>query len=124
MVDFKECFYCKRSIVIEGKSFQVEDRFYHDNCIRCTYCMKLFNDDEIGKDDDGDLYCIECFRILWCDECFNCKKDIDEGREVVYSGSVPFHWDCYTCSKCRKHLYSKICQILQGKYLVKFMLTN
>ena len=98
--------YCKRCTrcgeYISKNCITVNSEYYHPACLQCDVCDKQL---EKYICVNGHLRCSEHADVKGdLFECDKCKKDIDEGDDVVRAVGRKFHNYCFTCQYCNKQL--------------------
>lgn len=84
--------------------FQVDDRNWHCECLRCAHCATLLAPESSCFARDGQIFCKQDYYRLFSapwHECGRCRLTITPDQLVmkVRPGLI-FHVDCFSCATC------------------------
>ncbi|GFU29598.1 four and a half LIM domains protein 1 [Nephila pilipes] len=94
----QRCHACDE-LIFTSHYAQAKDAFYHRDHLRCFFCDDLILNSK-GFENDGELYCVQCYEDMFSDDCQKCAKRIaSDARQVTYEGKF-WHYNCFTCESC------------------------
>ena len=97
----EECFEVRKKevceacgLVIDGKRSDMDDKFFHTECLKCDYCSELVGNSKVVKF-KGNIYHETCFVDKKIFKCSFCKSVI-LGNYIRHKNKEYFlHVDCY-----------------------------
>ncbi|CAF1054241.1 unnamed protein product [Rotaria sp. Silwood1] len=99
---FSVCAACREPIQDQW-IYEVLDRVWHANCIRCIDCGQPLTEKCYTR--DGKLYCNRDFyRRYWCRRCAGCLQEIGQGEYYLRAWDQLYHYDCYKCCVCSRKM--------------------
>ncbi|KAJ7386081.1 hypothetical protein OS493_012421 [Desmophyllum pertusum] len=101
--ELKICAKCEKKI--EGKFLlRALDRFWHDECLKCSYCNTQLADLSFKFYLKGDLIlCKRDYIRLFgaTGVCSHCSKTIPPLEMVMRAREHIYHLDCFACQVCQ-----------------------
>jgi len=95
------CDGCKKPFKGGMKKFEYKGTQWHEECFVCNVCKEpIKNKSFIPRGDE--VVCIPCFENKYAQRCAKCNGVLTKGG-VAYK-DIPWHRECFTCSKCGKNL--------------------
>ncbi|CAI9738390.1 planar cell polarity 3-A-like isoform X2 [Octopus vulgaris] len=95
------CDGCKKPFKGGMKKFEYKNTQWHEECFLCNVCKEAIkNKSFIPRGDE--VVCIPCFENKYAQKCAKCNGVLTKGG-VAYK-DIPWHRECFTCSKCNKNL--------------------
>lgn len=84
--------------------FNVIEKNYHKDCIRCADCSSSLNDKCYTF--EGKLYCRQDFWHRFGPKCSACQESIKSSELVqrLKGGNLLFHLSCFSCRDCKRQL--------------------
>eukprot|EP00124_Ichthyophonus_hoferi_P005553 Ihof_evm2s835 gene=Ihof_evmTU2s835 len=92
------CVGCWLSIAKGVKTFVVNEKKYHAECLACKTCHKSVAT-EAFYNEGNDFVCNQCY-IASREKCDLCARPIT--GSIVKVKDKPYHVDCFVCSECKK----------------------
>ncbi|XP_028671614.1 four and a half LIM domains protein 1a isoform X1 [Erpetoichthys calabaricus] len=100
------CAECRRPIGSDAKELHYKNRYWHEDCFRCSKCYKPLANEQFAAKDDK-ILCSKCSSRVDSSRCHACYKPILPGTQnVEYKGNA-WHEECFTCYQCKKPIGSE-----------------
>lgn len=101
------CAQCNQAITQEDESCIIAEKYYHRECLKCSYCSRMLGNksgDKIYFLKEGkNLACEEDFKLLHTNSCVACGLAITGEMLFINKGEY-YHHDCFRCKICDKKL--------------------
>ncbi|XP_043913499.1 four and a half LIM domains protein 1 isoform X2 [Protopterus annectens] len=99
------CAECRRPISSDSKELHYKNRYWHENCFRCSRCYQGLANEQFGTKDDK-ILCGKCMGRVDARRCYGCHKQIVAGsKSVEYKGNA-WHDECFICFQCKQPIAS------------------
>lgn len=96
--------YCCNEQIYDRYIFRMDNRSYHENCVKCTICESPLSEKCFWK--NGRIYCSQhYYKDHSAHRCAGCKKGVSP-TDMVYKlkAGLVFHVECHCCTLCGRHL--------------------
>ncbi|CAH8833399.1 unnamed protein product [Trichobilharzia szidati] len=95
-----KCGYCGEAVV--SKCVLALSRAWHHEHFFCYECHSNFNGLSPVHEQNGRLYCSNCYFTKFGTPCSGCQQPITDA--YITALDMPWHKDCFTCRDCNKVL--------------------
>ncbi|XP_028407501.1 PDZ and LIM domain protein 5-like [Dendronephthya gigantea] len=92
-----KCASCNQPII--GVSVKALGKVYHQEHFTCTHCGKQLAGEGFHVE-NGDPYCSQDYKELFCVKCYSCKQIIRAGDRWMEAINQKWHADCFRCMTC------------------------
>ncbi|KAH8852546.1 Paxillin [Schistosoma japonicum] len=94
------CGYCGEAVI--EKCVLALARAWHPEHFFCYECHSTFNGSLTVHEQNGKLYCSDCYFTRFGTPCSGCQQPITDA--YITALNMPWHKDCFTCHDCNKIL--------------------
>uniref|UniRef100_H2YSG0 Uncharacterized protein n=1 Tax=Ciona savignyi TaxID=51511 RepID=H2YSG0_CIOSA len=96
--------YCSgcHSPVQEQFIYQIDDKFWHNDCVVCTDCQCPLSERCYVR--NGELFCNNHFYSRFGKKCHGCRGTIYPNDLVHKVESSTYHRNCFSCTTCHSRL--------------------
>ncbi|XP_069068581.1 four and a half LIM domains protein 1 isoform X1 [Pleurodeles waltl] len=99
------CAECRKPIGADAKELHYKNRYWHDDCFRCSKCFHPLASEQFMMKENK-ILCTKCSTREDSPRCSGCHKHILPGsKNVEYKKNV-WHEECFTCSQCKQAIGS------------------
>ncbi|XP_063067201.1 insulin gene enhancer protein ISL-1-like [Engraulis encrasicolus] len=97
----------------EGCGHRILDRFilrvfpdmdWHAACLKCAECKKSLDGSGTCFVKDGRILCKDDYNRIYRMNCWKCQKALNKDDLVMRTCSKIYHFDCFRCECCDRHL--------------------
>ncbi|EKE37327.1 hypothetical protein ENUP19_0089G0019 [Entamoeba nuttalli] len=101
IIEGNPCVRCGKNIV--GEIVEVDEGAFHPGCFTCAECGCNLLEEEDYCEDDGEVFCSDCYKNLCGPRCYYCKQPIeDTAIEFNNRKYHPNHFGCFVCKAALK----------------------
>ncbi|XP_055334584.1 LIM/homeobox protein Awh-like isoform X2 [Paramacrobiotus metropolitanus] len=91
-------------LIVDRYMLQVEDKFYHLDCLRCASCQKSLGSDRSCFVKNNNVYCKQDYVTLFGTKCSKCCRSIAATDWVRRARECVYHLACFACDTCKRQL--------------------
>ncbi|XP_019854051.1 PREDICTED: LIM domain-binding protein 3-like [Amphimedon queenslandica] len=96
------CSLCRKAIV--GPMVNATNRYYHQECFRCSRCSCNLSQQDGFNMENGMLFCSNCFTEAYGVSCSGCGQTIGANELWVEALDRNWHPQCFVCGGCKRTL--------------------
>ena len=96
IIEGNPCVRCGKNIM--GEIVEVDEGAFHPDCFTCAECECSLLDEEDYCEEDGEVFCSDCFKEIAGPRCYYCKQVISESAIQFHNRKYhPHHFGCFMC---------------------------
>ncbi|ELP84900.1 LIM domain containing protein unc-97, putative [Entamoeba invadens IP1] len=110
IIEGNPCTKCNKNIV--GEIVDVDEGVFHPACFVCSNCGCSLLDEEY-LEDEGELYCDDCYKECCGPRCYYCKQPIED--QAIQFNNRKYHTNHFGCFVCKTNLKGKQYKDVDGE---------